>query len=514
MRDLATAGVSAWRSSGLSIPRNPLTGLRLSRDLLVHGVSPAIGWAAGADRHPHQVAVRDQFGTILTQSQAEAATRRATDFLRRHGLRPGRSAAILGRNSVGFAVAIAAVARTGADLVYLNPGFSAEQIAGLCAQHGVSVLLADPDLSARVPAGIDSLDLTNPASWATPDATAFRVAPGGGRHIILTSGTTGRPKGADRSRTPLDATVSLLSTLPYREQDTHIMAAPLCHSWGWLNHRLAALLDTTEVMIARPTAEAVLAAAAEHSAGVIVTTPVVVGRLADQGPGHHDLAALRGVLVSGAPLPGDVVQRFRTGFGDVLYNLYGSTEVGYATVAAPSDLARNPTSAGHPLPGVSVVLLDDRGNPVPTGEPGQVWVGSSAAFDGYVDGADKDRRGDLVSTGDIGVFAPDGTLVISGRSDDLVISGGENVHPSEVEHVLRRCPVVADVAAVGRPDPDYGQRVVAYVVPVGSRSSGDVVAEVHHYATEHLAGYQRPRDIIVVGELPRNETGKVLRRLL
>ncbi len=512
---LGISAVKAWRQSGLSLPVNPLTGVRLGRDLFVHGVSPGIGWAAGAARHPDSPAVIDTHGYHLTQREAEDLTRRATTALRERGLRSGVTAAVLGRNSAGFAVAIAAVARTGADLVYLNPGFSADQIADLCQRLGVGLVLADPDLRNQVPAGIPSADLAFPESWAAAGGAPFRIAPGGGRHIILTSGTTGRPKGADRSRTPLEATVSLLSALPYRELGVHVMAAPLFHSWGWLNHRIDGLLDSLEIMVPRPDAAAVLDAAARHRASLVITTPVVVSRLADAGPGDRDLSALRGVLVSGAPIPPDVTGAFRRRFGDVLYNLYGSTEVGYATVAGPQDLAEAPTTAGRPLPGVTVALLDPDGRPTAAGTPGDVWVGSSAAFDGYVDGGDKERSTEgLVATGDVGVFDDSGRLFIRGRSDDLIISGGENVHPTEVEEVLRRCPGVADVAAVGRPDDAFGQRVVCYVVPTADADAGTLADEVLAYAARSLAPYQRPRETYLIGELPRNETGKVLRRLL
>ncbi|MFN8126993.1 MAG: AMP-binding protein, partial [Candidatus Nanopelagicales bacterium] len=190
------------------------------------------------------------------------------------------------------------------------------------------------------------------------------------------------------------------------------------------------------------------------------------------------------------------------------------TEVGYATVATPTDLAHAPNSAGRPLPGVRVELRDSHGTAVPTGETGEVWVGSAAAFDGYVDGADKEREDGLVATGDVGVFDEAGLLFIRGRSDDLIISGGENVHPAEVEDVLRGCPGVADVAAVGRPDGTFGQRVVVFVVPTAATDHEELRGAVAAWATESLAPFQRPRDIVIIDELPRNETGKVMRRLL
>ena len=181
----------------------------------------------------------------------------------------------------------------------------------------------------------------------------------------------------------------------------------------------------------------------------------------------------------------------------------------------PADLAAAPTTAGRVLPGVTVVALDAEGAPASPGIPGDVWVGSSAAFDGYVDGGDKQRRpGGLVATGDMGWFDSAGRLFISGRSDDLIISGGENVHPTEVEDALRRCPQVADIAAVGRPDEAFGQRVVCFVVAAPDADPAAVPDQVIAFAREALAGYQRPREVHVVDELPRSETGKVLRRLL
>jgi fatty-acyl-CoA synthase len=303
--------------------------------------------------------------------------------------------------------------------------------------------------------------------------------------------------------------------MPYRVRATHVMAAPMFHSWGWLNHRINALIDATEVMVARPRADVVLDAAEKHKADIIVTTPVVVRRLAEEGPGGRDLSSLQGVLVSGAPIPPDVIRRFRERFGDLIYNLYGSTEVGYATVAKPEDLALAPTTAGKVLPSVTVVILDRDGRPLPTGAEGEVWVGSSAAFEGYVDGGDKDRRGGLVSTGDLGQFDEYGRLYIHGRSDDLIISGGENVHPTEVEAVIREHPDVLDVAAVGVADPDFGQRVVIHVEPTAGCPDPDGLPDrLLAFAADRLAAYQRPKQVVVTERLPRNETGKILRRML
>ena len=423
---------------------------------------------------------------------------------------------MLGRNSIGFSLAIPAVSRTGADLVYLNPGFRPAQIATILQDRSVSLVLVDDDLADRIPPEVPTAPLDDPASWTDPEPTSGKT--GSSRHIILTSGTTGKPKGADRSQTPVESAVSLLDTLPYRERDTHILAAPMFHSWGWLNHRFTSLLDATEVLTPRPTAAAVLDAAAEHQAGVIVATPVVVARLAEAGTEGRDLTALRGVLVSGSAIPPTVVRDFYDQFGPVLFNLYGSTEVGFATCAGPDDLLTHPNTAGRPLPGVTVEILAADGKSLSPGESGEIWVGSAASFDGYIDGGDKDRREGLLSTGDLGHFDPEGRLFVSGRADDLIISGGENVHPSEVEAVLRQHKDVRDVAAVGRPDSQFGQAVVAHVVARnGELSEADqnrLIADLHEFSRQELAGFQRPREIYLRTSLPTNETGKVLRRAL
>jgi fatty-acyl-CoA synthase len=336
----------------------------------------------------------------------------------------------------------------------------------------------------------------------------------GGRHIILTSGTSGRPKGADRGQSPLAAAAALLCRLPYRERCTVVMAAPMFHSWGWLNHRLASLLDTTEVMVPRAGASAILEATDRYRAELVVTTPVAVARLAESGPGAHDLSPLRGVLVSGALIPPDVVERFQARFGPILYSVYGSTEVGLATVADPEQLGEHPDTAGQPLAGVGISVLDEEGSRVPVGAEGEIWVGSDSGFAGYIDGADRPRRGSMVSTGDRGRLDPHGLLFVHGRADDLIISGGENVHPAEVENALRGLAQVADVAAVAVPDETFGQAIRVHVVPAAGVAADELIDLVRARAAAVLAPYQRPRDVVVCSDLPRNATGTVERRLL
>jgi acyl-CoA synthetase (AMP-forming)/AMP-acid ligase II len=199
-------------------------------------------------------------------------------------------------------------------------------------------------------------------------------------------------------------------------------------------------------------------------------------------------------------------------FGEVLYNLYGSTEVAWATIATPEDLRAAPGTAGRPPLGTIVKLLDERGREVPQGEGGRIFVGNGMVFDGYTSGGGKEVIGGLMSTGDVGHLDAGGRLFVDGRDDEMIVSGGENVFPREVEDLLADHPAVEDVAVVGVPDAEFGQRLKAFVV---RREGAELTeAEVKQHVKENLARFKVPREVVFVAELPRNATGKVLRHEL
>jgi len=416
--------------------------------------------------------------------------------------------------------------------------FTAVQIDEIATREAISWVFCDDDLAERVPAGLllVSLDGVYPNERGTLSlAELASCRPGRppelrrpSRHVILTSGTTGTPRGVARDNAPIEAAVALLDVFPFRQRETHVIAAPLFHAWGWLNHRICPLYDATEVLVRRPDGERVLRLAAQYRAEVVIATPVVLRRMLEVPTAVReelDLSALRVVAVSGALIPPEQVVAFAAAFGDVLHNLYGSTEAAFATCARPGDLRADPATAGRPLSGVRVEVLDDAGGRCAAGVEGMVWVGSRTSFGGYTDGTDRARHRGLVGTGDIGAWDEAGRLRVLGRADDVIISGGENVHPEEAERVLRRHPEVADVAVVGAPDPVFGQVVVAHVVrrvPASAehRQDGVVAAQPDWesaflaWAAERLAPHQRPRQVLLHAELPRNATGKVQRRLL
>jgi fatty-acyl-CoA synthase len=234
--------------------------------------------------------------------------------------------------------------------------------------------------------------------------------------------------------------------------------------------------------------------------------------LPDDVLARYDLSALRVIAASGSALPGELAVRVMDRFGDVLYNLYGSTEVAWATIATPADLRAAPGTAGRPPRGTAVRIVDDAGREVPQGATGRIFVGNEMVFEGYTGGGGKEVVDGLLATGDVGHLDAAGRLFVDGRDDEMIVSGGENVFPREVEDVLADHPAVQEVAVVGVPDQRFGQRLAAFVVPADGHEPDADALKAHVKRT--LAGYKVPRDVVFLAELPRNATGKVLKREL
>jgi fatty-acyl-CoA synthase len=328
------------------------------------------------------------------------------------------------------------------------------------------------------------------------------------RMVVLTSGTTGAPRGAARSSASIDDVVSFLSRIPLRSGETTVIASPVFHAWGLAHLSLAMLLGSTVVLQRRFEPAKVLQAIEDHEASCLVVVPVMLSMLLDAGPESYDLSPLRVVASSGSALPGELASKTLEALGPVLYNLYGSTEAAYAAIATPADLAEDPRTAGKPPYGVTLRLVDSEGVEVPPGTPGRIFVGSPMSFEGYTDGSDKDRIDGLVATGDLGVLDAAGRLTVLGRDDDMVVIGGENVYPGQVEDAILSHPRVSECAVTAADDPAFGTKLVAHVV-------GEVDAdELKALVREQVARFAVPREFRFVSALPRNATGKVLKREL
>jgi acyl-CoA synthetase (AMP-forming)/AMP-acid ligase II len=505
--DLTGARVLA--KAGLLTPARPDRLLGMGLALARWGLTLAAGYAAGAARHPDRVAILDDDGA-LTYREVDQRTDRLAGELRARGVREGSAVGLLARNGRGFVEAAVAVSKCGGDLLFLNTGSAGSQIAQVLDREDAVAVLHDAEFAGLLAEAAPGRLLLSTEELAGLAATSTAPAPPKSGHVtrmvILTSGTTGAPRGAARSEASLDDVVAVLSRIPLRAGEPTVIASPVFHAWGLGHLTLALLLGSTVVLQRRFDPARVLQAVQDTGATALIVVPVMLDLLLGADPASYDLSSLRVVASSGSALPGGLATRVLEELGPVLYNLYGSTEVAYAAVATPDELAADPQTAGRPPYGVRLRVVDDEGKDVPAGTPGRLLVGSGLAFGGYTDGSDKHRVDGLIATGDLGVLSEDGLLTVLGRDDDMVVIGGENLHIGQVEDVLLSHPSVRDVAVTASDDPSYGVRLVAHVV---GRAD---VEELRQLVRDKLARFAVPREWRFVDELPRNATGKVLKR--
>jgi acyl-CoA synthetase (AMP-forming)/AMP-acid ligase II len=522
----APALLKVLAGSGVLRPYPPRRVAMAAALLARWGAGPAGGFAAMSTLVPDRTAVVDELGE-LTFGELDERSNRLAHALASRGVGPGRGVALMCRNHRGFVEASLAAAKLGADIVYLNTAFAAPQLAEVLdrEQPGLVVhdeeftgLLDEVDVSDRVLGWVDeahpdavTLESLVAAGSAEPLKAPRRMS----RVVILTSGTTGTPKGAPRSNAGLSAATALLSRLPMRSGWRTHVAAPLFHTWGWAHFELAMVLGCTLVLRRRFDPEQALRTVVEERCDAMVVIPVMLQRIMALPPetlDSYDLSAVRVVAASGSALPGDLGLRWMDQFGEHLYNTYGSTEVAYATIASPDDLRQSPGTAGRAPYATVVKVLDEDGRRVPRGESGRIFVRNSILFEGYTGGGGKDMVDGLMATGDVGRFDDGGRLVVEGRDDEMVVSGGENVFPQEVEDSLTTHEAVAEAAAIGVDDESWGRRLRAFVVlQEGAEASED---ELKDHVRRNLARYKVPREIVFLDELPRNETGKVVKREL
>jgi fatty-acyl-CoA synthase len=495
------------------------------RDLEAYGpVGAAIALSAASyGDHP---AIIDELGEV-TFTEIDERSNALANALREKGLKANDGLGVLARNHRGLFESILAGAKLGARTLLLNTDFAGPQLADVCKREDVTALIHDEEFtkvadsvepsSGKYVAWVDgehketSIEgLIEAASRSRPPRPKSKQ-----RIVLLTSGTTGTPKGAAR-----DMALSLalpggyLSKIPLRSGRKIVLAAPGFHAWGLLSSMLSLGLGNTIVTARKTDAKFTLNALEEHQADALITVPVLLSRLMELEDeiGHRYLDSLRVIALSGSALSPELATRTMDLLGDIVYNLYGSTEVAYATIATPADMRSAPGTVGRPPTGTTIKLLDENGKEVGEGESGRIFVGSSMQFEGYTGGGNKEVVAGLMSTGDVGHFDDAGRLFVDGRDDDMIVSGGENVFPAEVEELLASHEAVTEAAVVGVDDEKYGKRLRAYIVLNDGASLDE--DGVKAYVKENLARYKVPRDVSFIDELPRNPAGKVMKRKL
>ncbi|MCW2815299.1 MAG: acyl-CoA synthetase [Nocardioides sp.] len=518
--------------AGLIAPISPLRYARMGAAARRGGTNALSGVALSAARSPDATAVVDERGsTTWAELHAQAdAVAAALSTMGPGGTRP-TTIALLVRNHRGFVVALAASTRIGAHTLLLNTGFAGPQLAEVVAREGIDVLIHDEEFEGIV-AGVREAQPDARYVLAWTDGLSDRPTLDGlahghagqsvarperfGKLVLLTSGTTGTPKGA--ARPPGGGAgdlAAVLDRVPWRYGEPVVVAAPMFHAWGFGQLVIAAVMGCTIITRRRFDPEATLALVDEHRATGLSVVPVMVERivdLPDEVLDRYSGRSLRFVTASGSRMRPDAVIAFMDRFGDVIHNSYNATEAGQIATAVPADLRAAPDTAGRPVAGTEVRILDTDGREVSAGEIGQMWVRNTTLFEGYTSGDTKSFLEGFMASGDLGRMDAEGRLYVVGRDDDMIVSGGENVYPLEVEQTIGALDSVREVVVIGVDDEAFGQRLAAYVVPVPGTDL-DVDAVKAHVKAE-LAGYKVPRDVVLLDELPRNATGKVLVREL
>lgn len=528
-RSLHLSVVKTMIVSGVVRASRPDLGVRQLNSLAKWGFTLAGGLGAAAARAPRHVASVDRYGTLTYAEMAERTSRMAAGLLASGYHRDSRFA-VLARNHSAMVECMVASSKLGANLVLLNTGLAARAIEEILRHDTVDAIFLDDEFDPHVrylPQEITRI--STHAGSPVPHRTSIEdlISAGGaaapvappkqpGKLVVLTSGTTGTPKGARRPTPPgFGAIAAMLSRMPLRRDEVMLLCAPLFHAWGLAALQVSTPIVATVVLLDRFDAEECLKTVALHRCSALVVVPVMLQRLLELPAdvvSRYDTSSLKVVASSGSPIAGASVVKFMDRFGDILYNFYGSTEVSWATIADPTDLRLAPTTAGRPPLGTRIAILGSDGHPLPVGAVGRIFVGNDMLFDGYTNASTPAIEDQLMDTGDLGFLDASGRLFIAGRDDEMIISGGENVFPRPVEEAIALLPQVADVAVVGVPDAEFGQRLSAFVV----RASGASLDEkmVKDYVRNRLSRFSIPRDVTFVDQLPRTATGKILKRHL
>lgn len=519
IRTLHKAGVVG----GLGPAAIPVAASALIRG----GTTPATAIRVAAAKNGGKVYLEDERGS-LTFGEVHRRSNALAHAFAGLGIGPGDGLAVMCRNHRGFVETNLAGWKLGANVILLNTMFSGPQLADVIEREGAKVVVLDQEFEELLSGVPESVGRVcgfedEPGSSSLPSLEDLIASNEDselpwpaekGRNVILTSGTTGTPKGAQRpAPSGLSVMVGMLDRIPHFAGETMVMAAPLFHSWGYLNSIIGTSVGARLILQRRFDPAQTMELVDRFDADAIAAVPVMLQRileLDEETSRGFEARNLKIVTLSGSALPGGLATAWMDRYGDNIYNFYGSTEVAMGSIATPEDLRKDPSTAGRPPYGTSVRLLDDSGQEVPTGATGRIFIRNEMTFDGYTGGGGKEDLDGFLSSGDIGHFDLDGLLFIDGRDDEMIVSGGENVFPGEVEDLIAGHDEVVEAAVIGVDDEKFGQALKAFVVLKTTGALGE--AEIRAYVKSNLASFKAPRDVVFLTELPRNATGKILKK--
>jgi long-chain acyl-CoA synthetase len=494
--------------------------------------------ALHAGQTPDKAAVIDESGRVVTYDELNRRANRGADALTQLGLRRGDRCLHIHHNRVEAFELGHALRKLQVVTTPLNWRLKPAELAYLLNDSGASCIVAGEEFASVMDAARADVDEPDSRRWILFEDTdrpgwlswerLLRDAdeteppnPGGptGPTMVYTAGTTGRPKGAYRPQgIDIEAIFMWIANLGLRNDDIHLLAGPGYHSAPAAFSGLQQILGATVVVMHNFDPVRAIELIEQHRVTTTFMAPILVRRILDLPAdvrALHDVSSMRALIVAAAPFPGDLKRRAVEYFGDSVYEFYGASETGLVTLIGPDELLRKPDSCGRVLPGVEVRLLDDLGNEVADGEPGELWARSSGILTEYYKNPAATRRSlrdGFFTVGDVAYRDDEGFIHICDRKIDMVISGGVNIYPAEIEAVLAEHPSVEDVAVIGIPDDQWGERVLAIVK---RRDGAALDADgVITYCREKLADYKCPRGVEFVDDFPRDAAGKLLKRVL
>jgi fatty-acyl-CoA synthase len=537
MKDAPARARAAWhmgRSTGMMWELRPSGVVQLLRMINRDYQNPSAVFTIHAKNQPDRVALRFR-GRGLTYAELDDRIDRLASGLISRGLQRKQAVLVMMKNRPEFIELGAAAGRVGAAAVSVSWRSTPSELAYLAGNSGARFVFFDHELAATIEQAREKIDLpkdrfvaiggdvagcTRYEDFLSAQKQAIEGDDEGAAVVTYTSGTTGKPKGAVRRfpKEMFSQILEFIAVTPIKCDDVHLVVCPMYHMTAWAFLTMTFAVGGTVVLADDFKPESFLEVVEKERVTTTAMVPTMLNRLVSAGPdaiNARRTRSLRAIFCGGAQLQGQLAIQAMDLLGDVVFNFYGATELGIVTLASPADLRAAPGTIGPIVPGNEVLLLDDQKNPVKNGDVGELYVKNAmlvAGYHGNEDAMRESMHAGYFSVGDLARRDGDGRFFIEGRKRDMVITGGVNVYPAEVENAIEEHPQVLEAAVVGVPDPEWGERVKAFVVArSGERIDGE---QLKQFLRERIAGPKIPREYAFIDALPRNPTGKVLKNEL
>lgn len=460
-----------------------------------------------ARKFPNRIAVVDEKESVGYEDLFQQSKNLAGHLRSEFSIQSGQKTAFLCRNRAGLIRALCAASRIGSRIYLLNPEMTAEQFSALVQRHEFDFLFYDAEAETLIQhSGLKNRSLTiNAADELSKKEIRTKIKRAfSGEIIVLTGGTTGVPKIARRKSSVfkfLNPFFALLTKLDLDKYKSVYIATPAYHGFGISAIIIAMILGMKMFFLPRFVAEKGCELIGKNRIETITVVPLMLQRMLSFD--SRLLDSLECIISGGAALNPALVEETLEKLGDKLFNLYGTSEAGFSVIAAPEDLRREPETIGTKISGVKLEILDEKDKKVPNGTIGKICVKSAWSIK-----SDKN----WIETGDLGLQDKNGFIFLRGRNDEMIVSGGENVYPIELENILVKHPQIQQTAVIGIPDQEFGQRLKAFIVLKDDSDSSE--NEIKQWLETRVARFQMPAKIEFLDELPQTAIGKINKRKL